>query len=395
MSYTTRCPACGTTFRVVSDQLKISDGWVRCGHCSDVFDATLSLQPWPSTSGDPRDIVIVQPAGADELPGDSGPSPEPVSHSPEPPKGGSQLPVNAVNRDPDPGPDVPIAPPPLPEPEPPSTQVDEPVAAGWEDSDFTAELHRYARQARAEQAAGSTGDGYGRFQAPGALAAELTPATQPVRSAPPPSAPHEELSVPAQASALSELSVPPKPLPEAEASGDVQQEPGFVLQARRRAFWTSASVRTALGMLVLVLGGLLGLQWAIHDRNLVAARWPSLRPMLQAVCEPLGCSLAPVRRIEDVVIDSSTLQRKLGNFYAFDLVLRNRSDVPLAVPALELSLTDMRDQVISRRVFLADELPGLPEQLPPNESVSTSLRLSLSMGNEVSMAGYRALVFYP
>ncbi|MEZ5707015.1 MAG: zinc-ribbon domain-containing protein [Burkholderiaceae bacterium] len=35
MSFTTRCPACGTMFRVVPDQLKISDGWVR-GHCSDV-----------------------------------------------------------------------------------------------------------------------------------------------------------------------------------------------------------------------------------------------------------------------------------------------------------------------------------------------------------------------
>ncbi|MBL0945590.1 MAG: zinc-ribbon domain-containing protein, partial [Hydrogenophaga sp.] len=46
MSFTTRCPACGTVFRVVADQLKISDGWVRCGHCSDVFDATIHLQPW-------------------------------------------------------------------------------------------------------------------------------------------------------------------------------------------------------------------------------------------------------------------------------------------------------------------------------------------------------------
>jgi len=31
-------------FKVVPDQLKISDGWVRCGHCSDVFDAMLNLQ---------------------------------------------------------------------------------------------------------------------------------------------------------------------------------------------------------------------------------------------------------------------------------------------------------------------------------------------------------------
>lgn len=55
MSFITRCPACGTSFRVVSDQLKISEGWVRCGQCQQVFDATLDLQPWwpdtPAASG--------------------------------------------------------------------------------------------------------------------------------------------------------------------------------------------------------------------------------------------------------------------------------------------------------------------------------------------------------
>ena len=40
MSLITSCPACGTMFRVVPDQLKISEGWVRCGHCSEVFDAS-------------------------------------------------------------------------------------------------------------------------------------------------------------------------------------------------------------------------------------------------------------------------------------------------------------------------------------------------------------------
>ena len=45
MSQTTRCPACQTRFKVVADQLRISDGWVRCGSCQQVFDASLSLQP--------------------------------------------------------------------------------------------------------------------------------------------------------------------------------------------------------------------------------------------------------------------------------------------------------------------------------------------------------------
>ncbi len=65
MSLITRCPACGTMFNVVTDQLKVSQGWVRCGQCADVFDAKIHLQaentpspsqllpistdePWPS-----------------------------------------------------------------------------------------------------------------------------------------------------------------------------------------------------------------------------------------------------------------------------------------------------------------------------------------------------------
>ena len=75
MSLITRCPACGTMFRVVPDQLKISQGWVRCGQCTDVFDATAHMQaeaagptvrseadarhagpvPLPAVDGDPED----------------------------------------------------------------------------------------------------------------------------------------------------------------------------------------------------------------------------------------------------------------------------------------------------------------------------------------------------
>ena len=43
MSLAARCPSCGTVFRVVQDQLRVSEGWVRCGRCSEVFNAVESL----------------------------------------------------------------------------------------------------------------------------------------------------------------------------------------------------------------------------------------------------------------------------------------------------------------------------------------------------------------
>jgi predicted Zn finger-like uncharacterized protein len=39
----TRCPRCGTAFRVAPAQLAVRDGHVRCGQCTTVFDARTTL----------------------------------------------------------------------------------------------------------------------------------------------------------------------------------------------------------------------------------------------------------------------------------------------------------------------------------------------------------------
>jgi predicted Zn finger-like uncharacterized protein len=49
----TRCPTCGTAFRVTEQQLGARDGQVRCGRCNTLFDATSTLTPDPVTR--PRD----------------------------------------------------------------------------------------------------------------------------------------------------------------------------------------------------------------------------------------------------------------------------------------------------------------------------------------------------
>src|SRR6185295_10212169 len=52
MAIVTRCPACGTVFRVQPEQLKAHNGAVRCGRCMTVFDGfrTLSNVPEPGTT---------------------------------------------------------------------------------------------------------------------------------------------------------------------------------------------------------------------------------------------------------------------------------------------------------------------------------------------------------
>lgn len=43
MSLAARCPQCHTVFRISGEQLSAAQGWVRCGGCGAVFDATAHL----------------------------------------------------------------------------------------------------------------------------------------------------------------------------------------------------------------------------------------------------------------------------------------------------------------------------------------------------------------
>ena len=54
MNLTTRCPNCGTAFRVQPAQLSARGGKVRCGKCTHVFDgvaALVSENPAPEEAG--------------------------------------------------------------------------------------------------------------------------------------------------------------------------------------------------------------------------------------------------------------------------------------------------------------------------------------------------------
>ena len=54
------------------------------------------------------------------------------------------------------------------------------------------------------------------------------------------------------------------------------------------------------------------LQWVLFERDRIAALRPDLRPTLQALCAPLGCRVEPLRLVQALSIDSTTLARR-GN----------------------------------------------------------------------------------
>lgn len=69
MSLITRCPACQTSFRVVPDQLRMSEGWARCGQCAEIFDAASNLQSEAPALGDEAAVDISVDFSADSAVG--------------------------------------------------------------------------------------------------------------------------------------------------------------------------------------------------------------------------------------------------------------------------------------------------------------------------------------
>lgn len=347
MSQTTRCPSCGTKFKVVADQLRISQGWVRCGQCEQVFDATLTL----------------------ESPGTAAPAPvaaAPVEPPETAPAAGYALPT-AVEDDEDlppaqEGPELG----PEPEPEPQS-------------------------EAETEAEAEAAGE---RAAAPQTRAEALTDPEPEDFAAPPlePELPADPVLAP-----LPE----PQAVPDFAAAQDApglaqlpEAEPGFVRAARRKAFWQAPGVRLALGLgsAVLLLG--LGLQVALQERNALAAWKPALRPALQSLCALSGCTLSARQDISQVVISSSAFTRSAqADSYLLSLTIENQAGTELAMPAVELTLTDLQDQPVLRRVLLPADLQA-PDTLGAQAEWSVRMPLVVT-ATPTRIAGYRALVFYP
>ena len=50
--------------------------------------------------------------------------------------------------------------------------------------------------------------------------------------------------------------------------------------------------------------------------------------------------MGPLRQIDSVVIDSSAFSKVKGDVYRLSLTLKNTAPIDLAMPAVELSLTD-------------------------------------------------------
>lgn len=538
MSQITRCPACSTQFKVVADQLRISDGWVRCGHCAEVFDASESLMPAPPPALLPDvSLTDVRPAPmpvarADDSLRAWGAPPAPVQKAfsrvivePDAPSVNAPAPLGAgvlaeapfappaevlsvpdpvppaflaaepslVGAEPPPifepaatfawkgvdapsvPPKAPVAPPPPPPLSPPPPEFagrqesrvlspdmlelvlqeplrttyssavpsealaqtpaapvpqpggyELPYAEDFADTPLTLESDAQpsptasqvdsVTATSAEQAAptqplqadvvtdggveGMTADGMDVLASLPALPAAEVQSLADADESVMPSLPSVEFPSIDEATGVKEAKLAtPDPRADQSSEAEDDEEPdaaedvSFVKAARRRAFWRKPLVRSGLVVLGLGLTTALAAQVAVHERNRLAAVAPQLRPLLLALCEPLGCELAPLRQIAEVVIDSSSFNKARGDSYVLAVTMKSRSTVALEMPAVELTLTDAQDQPVLRRVLLPAEM-GAPQELAAGGEWSASVSVLVTTGG-ARVAGYRLLAFYP
>ena len=314
-------------FKVVTDQLKVSQGWVRCGQCTEVFDASLHLQ----AAKNPPVTALNKPAAIEVEAGLESEVKTPVE--PIVPK---SLAVPVV---------------------PASPLVEEPFVA--------------VRPLDDNAVGVAVVSGMEQLQA-------------------------------AQVKLESPDSEPSEVLPDGEVS--------FVRDSRRQAFWRRPAVRFALGLSGLLLVALLLVQFSVQQRDTLAAIEPQLKPWLQILCEPLQCDIAPLRHIEAVVIDSSSFNKINSDSYRLNFSLKNTGITPVAMPSLEVSLTDGQEQAVIRRVVMpaqfgvtggrgplgaGAEFSGvIVMQVLGADALSTS-GLTPPASVPLRVAGYRVLAFYP
>ena len=338
MSLIARCPACQTWYKVVPDQLRISDGWVRCGTCGEIFD--VSRQLIEADSELPADPA---PTDAQELPL------QPLTAKPamEEDASTSLSEPATVELLPSYGDEAPVVPAPT-EVFQPDVQPDARPDVSW---DSAALLIKPSVESEAEAVP------EGGYEPKPGVAEAVAVAVVPVPVA-------ETVSF-MRAPAVS---------PDTHRLG-------------KRLLWGVLSILLLFGIL---------LQGMYRERDQLAALKPEIKPALQAFCKVFGCRISPLQRIEALVLDSATFHQVDPETFQLHLVVKNKTQLALALPAVELTLTDLADQPVMRRVLTPAELGATAQMIAATDEWSATANLRVKADTAQARAlGYRLLLFYP
>lgn len=213
--------------------------------------------------------------------------------------------------------------------------------------------------------------------------------------------PSRQLSLPIDEPQLGEFDLTPIPnIPELEAEPTtLAQQVQFVEELTdevpdlppRKTSWTGILLALLLALALLA-------QSAYYFRIEIGSQLPGLKPLLEQYCTLLHCTVALPQNAELIVIESSELQSEPDHASVVTLhaLIHNRAPYAQAYPSLELTLTDLQDKAIMRRVFHpADYFKGKDAEklgIPPNRDLDIKLHLDTT---DLKPSGYRLFLFYP
>jgi predicted Zn finger-like uncharacterized protein len=428
MHLATRCPFCETVFRLQAEQLSLRRGLVRCGYCQEVFDASSSLY---ETTDDAK-FAAATPLSAEAaralIAGKSAQEQAAASSSsaaPNAPITGAN-PRQAPNFGAEawnpwaPAPDaaidnrllhtarnVPLAPVAAsvavtPRHAEESEALQEPTAA----SSSTAKVRNepvmnshtgaLAEEQHEQRGAAQTAAQTPPAWRPVSRPVDDEPELQDTQSAAatlrttPDSEPHFGMGAAAGAAAPAGPSFAANP----PASDN---DPFAVVRETRaappsRVGWKIFGALVALLLFVVLLA-----QLAWWQRESIMVYWPGSQPLYAQACEQFNCDVAPPHDIDGLQVEPSDLRQVDGpHKLELKMPLRNRYNVPLAYPAIELTLLDEQNNVAVRRVLFPQDYvkPGTPIAAGLPARTTQTMVVHLDTGNAVA-SNFRVQIFYP
>lgn len=359
MALATRCPACGTIFRISTTQASAKGGMVRCGQCRNVFNSLDALVRVEDLDVIGEDLILDLPETATA-----------------PPARGTEVAPSDVAPD--------------------AIEAAEPSDAGPLEATSAEPLDRPDERATDDP--------------------DETPADSPWWL-PLPERTDASLSTEAPLLPLSpaqtQPEVPADPRDDAgqllSGRSDAQRDDVQPVAATSPAFMRPEAVYTPSSQmgrwtfgLLCVVAGIVLLGQVVHAwRDELATRWPTARPWLNAACAPLRCKVDYPAQIDAITIESASIQATGPGLdvYVLTALLRNRDVLEVRYPNLELVLTDLQDRPILRRALRPEDyLPPAADTRRPQSGFAAESELPIRVTfelNNLRFAGYRLDRFYP
>jgi predicted Zn finger-like uncharacterized protein len=151
------------------------------------------------------------------------------------------------------------------------------------------------------------------------------------------------------------------------------------------------------GVAAGLLGALLLVQLAWWQRETVMVAWPDSQSLFLKACSHLGCKVEPPRDIDGLLVEPSDLRQIDGpHKLELKMPLRNRFDLALAYPAVELTLLDENNNIALRRVLWPQDYvkPGTPIAAGLPARTTQTMIVRLDTGDAVA-SNFRVQIFYP